>query len=56
LNKGFLKSALARLDACAHLPAHGSASGSAMPAFDMHELHQLTGFPEVWAFEKRYAE
>jgi 2,3-dimethylmalate lyase len=38
------------------LKAHGSTLGSPVPAFDMKQLHELVGFPDVWAFEKRYVE
>jgi len=40
----------------AWLKAHGSTLGSPVPAFDMKQLHELVGFPDVWAFEKRYVE
>ena len=40
----------------AWLKAHGSTVGSPVPAFDMKQLHELVGFPDVWAFEKRYVE
>ena len=30
--------------------------GSPAPAYTMAQLHELTGFPEVWEFEKRFAE
>jgi hypothetical protein len=69
MSNGLLKSALAQL---ANMVPSGRspvveaanpkrcgfdiASGSPLAAFDPHELHQLTGFPEVWAFEKRYAK
>jgi 2-methylisocitrate lyase-like PEP mutase family enzyme len=39
-----------------YLNAHGSTEGSATPAYTMAQLHDLMGFPEVWAFEKRFAE
>lgn len=39
-----------------HLKEHGSTDGSPVPAYTMAELHDLVGFPDVWAFEKRYAE
>lgn len=38
------------------LKEHGSTDGSPVPAFDMTQLHELMGFPDVWAFEKRYVE
>ena len=39
-----------------HLKSHGSTDGSPVPAYTMAQLHELTGFPEVWEFEQRYAE
>jgi 2-methylisocitrate lyase-like PEP mutase family enzyme len=42
--------------AYSHLLAHGSTQGSPVPAWDMHRLHDVAGFPDVWAFEKKYAE
>ena len=39
----------------AWLKEHGSTDGSPVPAFDMKQLHELVGFPDVWAFEKQYA-
>jgi 2-methylisocitrate lyase-like PEP mutase family enzyme len=47
----------AALDAAyGYLKGHGSTDGSATPAYTMAQLHELTGFPEIWAFEKRFAE
>jgi 2-methylisocitrate lyase-like PEP mutase family enzyme len=47
----------AALDASYHyLKSHGSTEGSPTPAYTMAQLHDLMGFPEVWAFEKRFAE
>jgi 2-methylisocitrate lyase-like PEP mutase family enzyme len=47
----------AALDANYHyLKSHGSTDGSPTPAYTMAQLHDLMGFPEVWAFEKRFAE
>ncbi len=40
----------------AWLKEHGSTKGSPVPAFDMKQLHELVGFPDVWEFERRYAE
>ena len=42
--------------AYAHLLTHGSTEGSPVPAWDMNRMHDLAGFPDVWAFEKKYAE
>ena len=39
-----------------HLKKKGSTDGSPVPAYTMAQLHELTGFPDVWAFEKRFAE
>ena len=39
-----------------YLKSHGSTDGSPAPAYTMAQLHELTGFPEVWEFEKRFAE
>ena len=39
-----------------HLLAHGSTEGSPVPAYDMKQLHELVGFPDVWDFEKRFVE
>jgi len=27
-----------------------------VPAYTVAQLHDLTGFPDIWAFEKRFAE
>jgi len=39
-----------------HLKKNGSTEGSPVPAYTMAQLHELMGFPEVWEFEKRFAE
>jgi len=39
-----------------YLKAKGSTEGSPTPAYTMAQLHELTGFPDVWEFEKRFAE
>jgi 2,3-dimethylmalate lyase len=39
-----------------HLKANGSTDGSPLPAYTMAQLHELMGFPEIWEFEKRFAE
>ena len=39
-----------------HLKSVGSTDGSPAPAYTMAQLHELMGFPEVWEFEKRFAE
>jgi 2-methylisocitrate lyase-like PEP mutase family enzyme len=30
--------------------------GSPVPAYNMSQLHELVGFPDVWAFEKKHLE
>ena len=42
--------------ALAYLKANGTTAGCPVPAFDMNRLHDLVGFPDVWAFEKRFVE
>ncbi|HEX2137659.1 MAG TPA: isocitrate lyase/PEP mutase family protein [Microvirga sp.] len=39
-----------------YLKEHSSTEGSPVAAYTMAELHELVGFDDVWAFEKRYAE
>lgn len=39
-----------------HLEQHGSTAGQPVPAFDMNRLHELVGFEDVWAFERRHAD
>ncbi|MBS0337283.1 MAG: isocitrate lyase/PEP mutase family protein [Proteobacteria bacterium] len=52
-----MAAACAALDgAYRHLLAHGSTEGSTVPAWDMNQMHDLAGFPDVWSFEKKYAE
>jgi len=52
-----MAAACAALDAAyRYLAAHGSTIGSPVPAWEMSELHELVGFPEVWEFERRYVE
>lgn len=40
----------------AWLKEHGSTQGSPVPAYTMKQLHDLVGFEDVWAFEKKYVE
>jgi 2-methylisocitrate lyase-like PEP mutase family enzyme len=42
--------------AYAYLKSHGSLHGSPVPAFDMKRMHELVGFEDVWAFERRHVE
>jgi 2-methylisocitrate lyase-like PEP mutase family enzyme len=35
---------------------NGSLKNSPVPAFNMSQLHELVGFPDVWDFEKRHVE
>jgi 2-methylisocitrate lyase-like PEP mutase family enzyme len=39
-----------------HLEAHGGTAGCDLPAWSIHQMHEFVGFPDVWAFEKRFAE
>ncbi len=39
-----------------HLQKNGRTQGSPVPVWDMHQMHDLAGFPDVWAFEKKYTE
>jgi 2,3-dimethylmalate lyase len=43
-------------NALAYLAQHGTTEGSPVPGYDMKKLHELVGFPDVWEFEKRYAQ
>jgi len=42
--------------AYAHLERHGSTKGCPVPSYSMDQLHTLVGFPDVWAFERRFVE
>jgi 2-methylisocitrate lyase-like PEP mutase family enzyme len=42
--------------ALAHLAAKGTTAGSPVPSYEMKKLHELVGFEDVWAFEKRWAQ
>jgi len=39
-----------------YLLKHGSTEGSPVPAYDMKQLHELVGFPDVWEFERKHVE
>jgi len=41
-------------DAYTWLREHGSTQGSPVPSFNMQEMHELVGFPDVWDFERRH--
>ena len=52
-----MAAACAALDrAYRYLLEHGSLIGADYESFDMQQLHELSGFPDVWAFEQRHAE
>ena len=38
-----------------YLEQHGSSIDSPTPSFSMSQLHELVGFDDIWAFERRYA-
>ena len=42
--------------ALAYLAANGTTEGTPVPYCDMTKLHELVGFEDVWAFEKKYAQ
>jgi 2-methylisocitrate lyase-like PEP mutase family enzyme len=39
-----------------HLLRNGTAIGLQVPLMTSTEMHQLMGFPDIWDFEKRYAD
>ena len=39
-----------------YLKEKQNAENSPVPAYDMKQLHELVGFPDVWDFEKRHVE
>ena len=39
-----------------YLKEKQTLEGSPVPAFNMKQLHELVGFPDVWDFEKRHVE
>lgn len=39
-----------------YLSEHGSLIGAQHETYSMQQLHELSGFPEVWEFERRHAE
>jgi 2-methylisocitrate lyase-like PEP mutase family enzyme len=52
-----MAAACAALDgAYRHLLEHGSTEGSPVLAWDMNQMHDLAGFPDVWSFERKYSE
>ncbi|MGE0311453.1 MAG: oxaloacetate decarboxylase [Lautropia sp.] len=55
---GFSAAAEACRRAYAHLQRHGSSEGLEVPTWGSDgadSMHELMGFPDVWAFEKRWA-
>src|SRR3546814_14900503 len=54
---GFTAAAEAMRRAYGHLLAHGTTAGMAVPTLSRAgTMHELMGFPDVWAFEKTWAE
>jgi 2,3-dimethylmalate lyase len=53
---GMAAACAAMRDAYTYLRDHGSLIGAQHPALPMPELHELAGFPEVWAFEQRFPQ
>lgn len=39
----------------AYLAANGTTAGTPVPYYDMKKLHELVGFEDVRAFERKYA-
>jgi len=50
-----LSAAAAMTQALEYLKEHKSAIGLQMPMITLADLHQISGFPDVWALERRYA-
>jgi hypothetical protein len=40
----------------AYLAADGTTAGTPIPYYYMKKLHELVGFEDVWAFERKYAQ
>jgi len=38
-----------------HLKERGTTDGLEVPSFTMSQMHELVGFQDVWAFERKYA-
>jgi hypothetical protein len=38
------------------LKARGTTEASSIPRWDMTKMHELVGFPEVWEFDRRWAQ
>jgi len=53
---GLTAACAAMQEAYRYLLEHGSLIGSPQPAMPLPRLHELAGFPEVWAFEERHPE
>lgn len=52
-----MQSACAAMEAAlAHLAANGTTAGTPVARLDMKQLHELVGFEDVWAFERRWAQ
>ena len=52
-----MAAACAALDrAYRYLLEHGSLIGATHESFSMQQLHELSGFPDVWEFERTHAE
>lgn len=51
-----MAAAAAMESALGFLKAGGSSLGIDQPLATLADLHEISGFPEAWAFERRYAE
>ena len=53
---GFLATAQVLQSVYTHIRDTGSSLGMDTPLYDIHDMHRMMGFEDVWAFEKRWAE
>ncbi|MCC7429172.1 MAG: isocitrate lyase/PEP mutase family protein [Alphaproteobacteria bacterium] len=53
---GFLAAGQAMRSVFAHLAAKGTSLGDTTPLHDFGRFSEMMGFPEVWAFDKKWAE
>lgn len=53
---GFCAMAAALHANYAHIVATGSSLGGPTPLWEIPKVHELMGFEEIWAFEKKWAD
>ena len=56
LKEGMTAACAALKAAYEHIRAYGTTQGAPIASIPMSELHDLVGFPEIWDFERRFAE